>query len=442
MPKFSFVMPTRREGTSFIRAVNAILGQTEKDIELILCNTNPNRKEPLPDDPRVKVINDFTAPDTFRGAVIAENKGYDLATGDLVCSAGDDDFLMAEYAEVFINAFKQRPHADIMYSNYIAAGPDYTAAEVQYLGKFKPEKMRYHGNYLAYAIIVMRNNPKRYDETYETMPDYKFYLATIEEGWTWDNITVPLAFIRNRDKEVEFLKRKLVDIVRLRIEKGDNKIARGKWQFWLNGIEAAGHDLVQVLDDVKAILTKRIDGRRMKPEKPASYYDDSEPPIEKYQELYEKAAGLMPPDRGKLIYDLGCGGGRFAAVLFAGRHYHYCGFDFNESRIQKAKELTGQSCFWCKDILDGQMPNKEADVYVLLEVLEHIEKDRQVLRNIPSGTRVVFSVPNFMSDDHVRCFSAPKIVEDRYQELLDFESCKTIERSEDRRIFLFDAVRK
>ena len=61
------------------------------------------------------------------------------------------------------------------------------------------------------------------------------------------------------------------------------------------------------------------------------------------------------------------------------------------------------------------------EVYVMLEVLEHLTRDIDVLQKIPSGKEVVFSVPSFDDPSHVRMFTR-EIVQWRYRDLIKLQN--------------------
>lgn len=168
--------------------------------------------------------------------------------------------------------------------------------------------------------------------------------------------------------------------------------------------------------------------------KPAEWYDSVLPgsramaPLEESSALpvYEVAVRLLP----RLpIVDLGCGTGRFARL--AQDHlpvFSYRGFDFAPSVIEEARNYCEFGVFEVADIREWEhgpdLP--EECCYVLLEVLEHLEDDRDALMRIPPGLPVVFSVPNFWSESHVRRFLQPRHVFERYGDLLDFDAWQSV----------------
>lgn len=60
------------------------------------------------------------------------------------------------------------------------------------------------------------------------------------------------------------------------------------------------------------------------------------------------------------------------------------------------------------------------DIVILFEVLEHLEQDLDLLRLIPAGAKVLFSVPSYGSKSHVRQFKTAGVVKKRYQPLVNF----------------------
>jgi trans-aconitate methyltransferase len=145
--------------------------------------------------------------------------------------------------------------------------------------------------------------------------------------------------------------------------------------------------------------------------------------------VYEVALSLLP----RLpVVELGCGTGRFAELFRRTRDHTqtYHGYDFAPAVIAEA----GRYCpldkftFELADIRQWEHGSDLPDecCYVLLEVLEHLDDDRDALMRIPPGLPVVFSVPNFWSESHVRRFLQPSHVFERYGDLLDFDAWQSV----------------
>lgn len=166
---------------------------------------------------------------------------------------------------------------------------------------------------------------------------------------------------------------------------------------------------------------------------PAEWYDDALEgsralaPLDQSSALpvYQTASSLLPD---LPIVDLGCGTGRFAELLRRQGRFAYRGYDFAREVVAEASRYCDSFEFQMVDIRRWEHGPELPDecCYVLLEVLEHLDDDRDALRRIPPGLPVVFSVPNFWSQSHVRRFLQPRHVFERYGDLLDFDAWQSL----------------
>jgi trans-aconitate methyltransferase len=145
------------------------------------------------------------------------------------------------------------------------------------------------------------------------------------------------------------------------------------------------------------------------------------------------------------IVDLGCGTGRFAELLHQIGFASYHGYDFAPAVVNEARSYCQHDgyTFQVADLREWEHgPNLPDEVcYVLLEVLEHLDDDRDILTRLAPGQPVVFSVPNFWSESHVRRFLQPADVFARYGALLDFRAWRAVEfPTPGRRIHVFAAT--
>ena len=155
---------------------------------------------------------------------------------------------------------------------------------------------------------------------------------------------------------------------------------------------------------------------------PAAFYDAilGDPrnayglPLEQspYRELYHKVARLIAP--GQRIVDLGCGSGRFASLVIP-EAASYVGIDFSRELLLAAamyNDVLIPGRFRQADLRTCAIP--DADVYVLLEVLEHLDDDLALLARLPKGSTLVASVPSFDSASHMQVFPSEANVWSRY----------------------------
>lgn len=126
------------------------------------------------------------------------------------------------------------------------------------------------------------------------------------------------------------------------------------------------------------------------------------------------------------VIDLGCGTGHFAELLNKEiPQLSYNGIDFSKVAIEKARErcpYVGYA-FEQKDILTYEFQqSSNPTLYICSEVLEHIEGDVELIKNLPEGAPIILTVPDFDDPGHVRKFTGIFEVVDRYRNLIDIDS--------------------
>jgi hypothetical protein len=82
-------------------------------------------------------------------------------------------------------------------------------------------------------------------------------------------------------------------------------------------------------------------------------------------------------------------------------------------------------CFFISDARRGESHEQPYDTIVCLEVLEHIDRDLDVVANWDPGCDCICSVPNFDYSTHVRWFRHEADIVSRYGHLI---SIRKIER--------------
>ena len=149
-----------------------------------------------------------------------------------------------------------------------------------------------------------------------------------------------------------------------------------------------------------------------------------------YYPLYKKAYEEVRRLGGAQVLEVGCGNGSFAHLLFDQSTIDYHGFDFNAAAIRKAATMTNRpERFSVARAGEDALQGRSYDTIVCLEVLEHIEQDREVVKSWKPGCRCVCSVPNFDDPDHVRLFMDETEVQERYGDLIDIDSIQRVPRA-------------
>ncbi|MBD3421477.1 MAG: methyltransferase domain-containing protein [Chitinivibrionales bacterium] len=127
------------------------------------------------------------------------------------------------------------------------------------------------------------------------------------------------------------------------------------------------------------------------------------------------------------IIEIGCGVGQFAQYLYDEGFRNYRGMDFSPHAIELARKRAKQD-FFQADATNARSFPEHYSLAVSLETLEHIDNDLDVLRNIRSGIPLIFSLPKFDCEGHVRCFKKRKAIKRRYLSCLDIKRIVDINR--------------
>lgn len=144
-----------------------------------------------------------------------------------------------------------------------------------------------------------------------------------------------------------------------------------------------------------------------------------------YDHLYKETRGYKAPYKQAPLYrvwqwivkytrqvkdpkilEIGCGSGQLAHFLHDEGFTDYAGFDFSKEAIKLAKEKSPQ-LFWVGDINESKNYDKDYNVVLATEVLEHLPNDYEILHKLKVGTKIIFSLPTFAYHNHFRHFPRP-----------------------------------
>ena len=139
----------------------------------------------------------------------------------------------------------------------------------------------------------------------------------------------------------------------------------------------------------------------------------------RYYGLWCEIYDLLACDQDTRILELGCGPGQFAHMLEDRGYTNYLGVDFSSTAIEMAQQKSRQD-FQLGDIFAFDYDNEPYDVVVLLEVLEHLNKDVELIRKIRTGAWIVLSVPTFGASSHVRIYVSAEQIIERYGSYVKF----------------------
>jgi len=178
-----------------------------------------------------------------------------------------------------------------------------------------------------------------------------------------------------------------------------------------------------------------------------------------YDYVYSRSSGYRGPPEESMYYplwkvileclepewrilDVGCGPGQLGRLCVDAGH-PYVGLDFSEEAIKLARDRVPEAEFRQVDVeLDRLLIRRgEYDVVTFVEFLEHVEDDVGILGAVPSGRRVILSVPSYGGIEHVRFFDSMESVVARYGFLLRITKYGELARGEEDRVYVIAGVR-
>lgn len=146
-----------------------------------------------------------------------------------------------------------------------------------------------------------------------------------------------------------------------------------------------------------------------------------------YFETWKRVLFLMGNLNNQKILDIGCGVGQFANFLKDNGLQQYYGIDFSKEAIKQAREKNLEGfIFRQENIFNSNVFDDNFDYIVILEVLEHLREDLRLLSLLKPQSNVIFSVPNYNSQSHVRFFDSLESVIDRYKNLIQIQASESI----------------
>jgi 2-polyprenyl-3-methyl-5-hydroxy-6-metoxy-1,4-benzoquinol methylase len=143
--------------------------------------------------------------------------------------------------------------------------------------------------------------------------------------------------------------------------------------------------------------------------------------------LYREVCRQLEPARHHQILEVGCGTGALAHCILENVDIPYRGFDFSSVAVQQAQRRTKRDdCFFVGDARAAKSYEWPYDTIVCLEVLEHIERDLDVVAHWRSSCECICSVPNFSYQTHVRWFQNEQEIVSRYGHLISFRNIRRV----------------
>lgn len=234
-------MPTAKlRPDHFEHAVQSVLHQSMKEIELIIVLQNDPKEHPAYDiakrDERV-IVGNVDAPygEHFPKAY---NHGIDLAISGMICFAHDDDVQLKDKAEIMYNCLNNRPDTGMVHAGWLVADKDLEIQSMTWgIKDLTYEEYKHYGSFSPNAAIIRKSVFKtvKFNENYHRVHEFIWCLECMEAGFKLYNMRIPVFIQRIHNSFSRFSgvkEKEFAEYERYREERGDQTIAWKKQDYW------------------------------------------------------------------------------------------------------------------------------------------------------------------------------------------------------------------
>jgi glycosyltransferase involved in cell wall biosynthesis len=190
----SICIPAYKKPEYVIRAIQSILKQSYKKVEIIISDDSPNEDIKIAIQPYISDIDiKYYHNQPALKSPMNWNNALDKATGDYVMLLHQDDWLHDDHAlEIYLHSFLSHPAVGFVFCRNTAIQPDGVELNLQaiksLLGNMdqKPHHIL-RANVIGPPSNVMlkRSIPIRYDENYIWLVDVDYYVQLLEAGHSY-----------------------------------------------------------------------------------------------------------------------------------------------------------------------------------------------------------------------------------------------------------------
>jgi len=215
MTSVSVIMAVYNEPLDWLtKSIDSVLGQTLRDIELIVINDNPGRVELEPfleryaeRDKRIRIL---TNPENI-GLTKSLNKAIECARGELLARMDGDDISLPNRLNLQYRFLESHPDIFLVGCSVRIIDRNGRAREraIKHADHERIVKDILSGRLGFYhPTIMFRNEGVLYRERFETTQDLDLYLNLLSEGRRFANLRQVLMHYRISDQNISVTMRK------------------------------------------------------------------------------------------------------------------------------------------------------------------------------------------------------------------------------------------
>ena len=190
----SICIPAYKKPEYVVRAIQSILKQSYKKVEIIISDDSPNEDIKIAIQPYISDIDiKYYHNQPALKSPMNWNNALDKATGDFVMLLHQDDWLHNENAlTIYLHSFSSHPEIGFVFCKNTAIQPDGVALNLQAIKSLLGDMDQKPHHILRANVIgppsnvmLKRSIPIRYDENYIWLVDVDYYVQLLEAGHSY-----------------------------------------------------------------------------------------------------------------------------------------------------------------------------------------------------------------------------------------------------------------
>lgn len=198
--KISVITPSYNQGDYIGRCIESVRGSSIRPLEhIILDNCSADQTSALLEqykkDPRGVDLEIYVEKDN--GQTEAINRGFQIATGDVVAWLNTDEFYYAKTLDLVAEFFQNHPDIDILYGDCAFLNSSCNFERTRKIHSFNRNILLYYGCYIPSCSTFIRKQviEKGFllDSAYRVCMDYEYYVRIADAGWNFSSVPDVLA---------------------------------------------------------------------------------------------------------------------------------------------------------------------------------------------------------------------------------------------------------
>ena len=218
----SICIPAYKKPEYVVRAIQSILKQSYKKIEIIISDDSPNEDIKIAIQPYISDIDiKYYHNQPALKSPINWNNALDKATGDYVILLHQDDWLHDAHAlEIYLHSFLNQPEVGFVFCKNTAIQPDGVQLNLQAIKSLLGDMNQKPHHILRANVIgppsnvmLKRSIPIRYDENYIWLVDADYYVQLLDAGYSYKYLDQHLVSIGLHEDQTTVFCRNNEDLI-------------------------------------------------------------------------------------------------------------------------------------------------------------------------------------------------------------------------------------